>query len=154
MKKIITIVPLLMISSCMFAQEANQNTLSSGGDYKENTNGSVSWTLGEIATESYNDNKLAQGFQQGWLQVTTSLENEEINISCFPNPTTSYITLKMDDSEKELKYILYTANGSMLESDRIDESKEINFTKYSSGSYIISILTPDGKEKQFTIIKH
>ena len=48
------------------AQSIERNVIASSGDYYEGANLSISWTLGEIATESYIgvDNIITQGFQQ------------------------------------------------------------------------------------------
>ena len=48
------------------AQSIERDVVASSGDYFEGTNISLSWTLGEIATETYSSGNiiLTQGFQQ------------------------------------------------------------------------------------------
>lgn len=50
----------------LYAQSVSPEVVSSAGDYYEGANVSISWTLGEIATETYSsgDIILTQGFQQ------------------------------------------------------------------------------------------
>ena len=50
----------------IFAQSVSPEVVASAGDYYENANVSLSWTLGEIATETYSTGNiiLTQGFQQ------------------------------------------------------------------------------------------
>ncbi|MEZ5082109.1 MAG: hypothetical protein R2750_01450 [Bacteroidales bacterium] len=50
----------------IYAQSVSPEVISSAGDYYEGTNVSLSWTLGEIATETYTNGNviLTQGFQQ------------------------------------------------------------------------------------------
>ena len=50
------------------AQSIERDVVAGSGDYFEGTNGSLSWTLGEIATETYTAGNiiLTQGFQQAY----------------------------------------------------------------------------------------
>ncbi len=57
---------LLMSVSCATAQSISPSVLASNGDYFIGSNGSLSWTLGETATEflSTGTSQLSQGYQQ------------------------------------------------------------------------------------------
>lgn len=58
---IFVIFPILI-----YSQSVSPEVISSAGDYYEGANVSLSWTLGEIATETYSNGNviLTQGFQQ------------------------------------------------------------------------------------------
>lgn len=62
------ILLIVFIAGTIFcaAQSIEREVVASSGDYFENANFSLSWTIGEIATETYTgiDNILTQGFQQ------------------------------------------------------------------------------------------
>jgi len=66
MKKVIISLVTLLIPFIITAQSVSPEVISSSGDYYEGVNGSISWTLGEIATETYTAGNviLTQGFQQ------------------------------------------------------------------------------------------
>jgi len=66
MKHILTILLAVLIPVYILAQSVSPEVVSSAGDYYENANVSLSWTLGEIATETYTNGNiiLTQGFQQ------------------------------------------------------------------------------------------
>ena len=66
MKNLICFTTFLLITSHLFAQSIERDVVASSGDYFENANGSLSWTLGELATETYISGNaiLTQGFQQ------------------------------------------------------------------------------------------
>ena len=66
MKKISTLLVGLVISLTITAQSVSPEVVASAGDYFEGINASLSWTLGEIATETYSNGGiiLTQGFQQ------------------------------------------------------------------------------------------
>ncbi len=63
--KILTIVFFATIILC-HSQTIDRDVVASSGDYFEGPNSSISWTLGEIATETLTDGNfiLTQGFQQ------------------------------------------------------------------------------------------
>ncbi|MEZ5197256.1 MAG: hypothetical protein R2764_12900 [Bacteroidales bacterium] len=66
MKKIVSLLVIVAFSTTLAAQSVSPEVVASSGDYYEGTNGSLSWTLGEIATETYSAGGviLTQGFQQ------------------------------------------------------------------------------------------
>lgn len=66
MKRILHAITYLLIPAFLCAQSVSPEVISSSGDYFEGSNGSLSWTLGEIATETFSNgnNILTQGFQQ------------------------------------------------------------------------------------------
>jgi len=66
MKKFSIIIIGGLLSFAVAAQSLSPEVIASSGDYYENANASLSWTLGEIATETYSggSNILTQGFQQ------------------------------------------------------------------------------------------
>jgi hypothetical protein len=66
MKHCITFFLTALIPAFISAQSVSPQVVSSAGDYFEGTNASLSWTLGEIATETFNSENviLTQGFQQ------------------------------------------------------------------------------------------
>jgi len=66
MRKLVSIFSLTLMIQCLSAQTLSPVVVASSGSYYEGTNASLSWTLGEIATETYSsgDVNLTQGFQQ------------------------------------------------------------------------------------------
>jgi len=66
MKQTLTILLTALLPVYILAQSVSPEVVSSAGDYYENANVSLSWTLGEIATETYTNGNiiLTQGFQQ------------------------------------------------------------------------------------------
>ncbi len=66
MKKIVTLVYSVTIAALLQAQSLSPAVISTAGDYSTGSGVSLSWTLGEIATETYDNGSyiLTQGFQQ------------------------------------------------------------------------------------------
>jgi hypothetical protein len=66
MKKLVSFLSLVLLIQCISAQTLSPVVLASSGNYFESADASLSWTLGEIATETYSSGSviLTQGFQQ------------------------------------------------------------------------------------------
>ena len=66
MKKFLTILSLSINIFIVNAQLVSPELISASGDYFENTNSSISFSIGEIATETFHNtfNYITQGFQQ------------------------------------------------------------------------------------------
>ncbi|MCF6184792.1 MAG: T9SS type A sorting domain-containing protein [Bacteroidales bacterium] len=144
------------VSVCFFNINA-QEIISTSGDYFENTNGSVSWTVGESMIETYTNGAdiLTQGFQQGRLTAVSVFELEDIDISVkiAPNPTMDFINLYTDNF-KDLTYQLYDFNGKIIkQADIISYETKISFSKLSYAAYFLKIMKGAQIIKTFQIIK-
>ena len=66
----------------------------------------MDYTLGEIAIATFTSGNtiLTQGFHQGILKVTTSVENIDIKTKVYPNPTTNFIIIELR-KECQCRYI-------------------------------------------------
>jgi hypothetical protein len=76
MKKINSLLLVLIVPAYMLAQSVSPQVVSSAGDYYEGTNASLSWTLGEIATETFATGNviLTQGFQQPFSIILAGID--------------------------------------------------------------------------------
>ncbi len=66
----------MSIISFTYAQSIERDVIANSGDYYEGTNVSLSWTVGEIATETYSNGSyiLTQGFQQPIGIIITGID--------------------------------------------------------------------------------
>ncbi len=145
---------ILLLSLTIKAQEI----ISSSGDFFNNGNISVSWTIGEPVTETIanGNNIFTQGFQQSCLNVTNITEvNSDLNIKIFPNPAGDYINLTTDKFYN-LNYEIIDINGKTIEKKAIlSDNTNISFSNCHSSVYFLKIYG-NGKQavKIFKIIKH
>ncbi len=74
--KHITITIAWLLSLTVAAQSTSPDVIASSGEYYENANNSISYTLGEIAVETYSNgsNILTQGFQQPVSVTITGID--------------------------------------------------------------------------------
>lgn len=90
MKKTLLLLIVCFATTYSFAQTLSATVLPTQGDYFTTSGGNVSWTLGEIATETLttSGNILTQGFQQPDLRIDIYVKEINGNIlSVYPNPT-------------------------------------------------------------------
>ncbi len=143
----------LIITSFLGAQEV----VSTGGDYFETNNGSVSFTIGEVVIETIENgqNCLTQGFQQSTLNVFTIMDEKPTGKRwiVYPNPTQNVAKLRIPDYEG-LRYQLCTYRGEIIEEGKI-ESEETLFSFVDSplAAYLIRVIDNNNYIKVFKVIK-
>ena len=151
--KRLTVFFVCFLPAALIAQEMNQSVLGSAGDDYQNEEVQISWTIGEVATETPSSENyiLSQGFHQGSLVVTRIQEDLtlEFQIKAYPNPVMDILII--ESSEPGFEYQLIDANGRVMRNGIInDSSEEIDFSSFSPGTYFLQT----GKEKTHTIIKN
>ena len=145
MKNIAIILSVFCSSAFVFGQELNLQTIVSGGDYYESSQGSISQTIGEVVTETYSDNNnaLTQGFQQSNFNVTGIEEwnNDKDKFRVFPNPSVDFINVELESlTSKGVIYSLVDANGKEVK-DGISQSNKfvIDFSGIAQGVYFLKV---------------
>ena len=141
------------------AQTASPELVSSAGDSFNNTSYQLDWSIGECITEtqSAGDYVITQGFHQN-SYVITAVENlrADIEMSVYPNPTTNFISLKVESSKVEgMQYTITDFSGKVLQTENFaDDIEQINFSNYAVGTYFISVMENNQLIKSFKIIKN
>jgi hypothetical protein len=148
---------ILFTSLLGFSQET---VLSSGKD-ASGAGGVVNYSIGQVAYISGNGagGTASQGVQQPfeiYLLGVDNFPNISMSFAVYPNPTTSFVVLKMAtyNSEK-LQYEMFDLSGKKIESKPINaEEMQIQMQKYASGIYILQIIDQSKIIKTFKIIKN
>ncbi len=160
MRRLILTVGLGLAILTANAQATSPELVSSASDSFNNTSYQLDWSIGELATETYTgaQNTLTQGFHQGTYIVTSIDENPllEFSIVAYPNPTSDFVTLKVESSKVEnLQVTVTDLTGKVLQNYKFaNETEQINFSSYSVGTYLISITQNNQFIKSFQIIKN
>lgn len=138
------------LSLSTFAQ--TENVISSGGHTIQNSQGSLTWTIGETVVNTIEspDVHLTQGFNQGWLNFL-NIENfsENINITVFPNPATHYINI---ESDKKSDITIYNASSKIVRNVSIEKEDTVDLTDLAPGIYFIDFTVKNNKVKTIKII--
>lgn len=140
-----------------YSQKLTPTVFASSGEVSTNqvSGNSLSWTLGEVVTETIgNDNILTQGFQQEKLQISSVFETLDLSLNLYPNPTQSilYIDGLIGDN---LLYTLSNSKGQIIEENQINSSiQSIRLQNYTAGIYFLQIIeVSSGKLNTYKIIK-
>ncbi len=136
-----------------------QDVITSSSGYYETTTISLSWTIGELAVETYaNDNIiLTQGFNQGNLIITGITEDllPGFNITVYPNPVKDIINIRtIADNPVRMTAELYNLSGRRLTSELIHNgNSQIDIEKLPESEYILRIHANKQVIKSLKIIK-
>ena len=156
MKLILTLILATAVNYC-FAQ----NSVNTGGGKTNGIGGSVSYSIGQVFTQSVTDTsgKVNQGVQQPIeIFINTGIDNKTIqlvNANVFPNPTQH--TLVLEINEKNLStysYILQDLSGKVIETKAITSDKtELQVAYLKSATYLVNILKGETILKSFKVVK-
>jgi hypothetical protein len=158
MKKIAS---LILISLFLFITKRlyGQEIICSAGSYDVSTTGQLSWTIGDLITDTYTSTSsiLCQGFNQTF-QKTTDIEESistGFSVEAFPNPATNFLKLKVFNKKQgNLSLSLFDLTGKKLFQKSLEtEETEISLTGLIPSVYLIKIFDNDREIKSLKIIK-
>ena len=151
MKNVFTLFAILACMTATFAQSA---IVPVGGDAQSN-NGSVSYTVGQIAIQTNGNQSVsvAEGVQQPYeIMVVGTNEYPQIvlNAKIYPNPTENIAQLELNGFEIPVggfHAILYDGNGVT------DDVTQFEIGHYATGTYHLELR--DGKRvlKTFKVVR-
>ncbi len=150
-----TLVMLMFLHVISNAQEI----ISSSGNHFSSSNLQISWTLGETVIETVSNTtmQLTQGFHQSNLIITAvdEIPGVNIDISAYPNPTTNFLNLKIENRMGEkIYYTLYDMDGKILATKLLESDvSEIPMYNYAPATYFLKITGKTQALKTFKIIK-
>ena len=138
--------------------KAQNNTVSAGGD-AEGSNGSVSFTVGQVVYTSAegSNGSINQGVQQPYdLDIITGIEQNEIELTLYPNPTLGQFNLSIADARtSEYSIQLFDAAGRLLlNKKQLLELNSISLESYATGTYVLSVFKKDELIKSFRIVRN
>ena len=143
----------------MKAQTSHQVLSASGGD-ATGSGGSVAYSVGQIVytTSTGTTGSVAQGVEQAYEIYSFGIKETTLNISLsvFPNPTSDFLTLKVEDYNNEaLSYNLIDEQGKLILSAQItNQETQVAMSTLARGSYFINIVQANKKIQTFKIIKN
>ena len=154
------LISLVVIHFTVEGQESKLQVVSTAGHTFKNATYQLDWSIGEVLTETFlgGEIKLTQGFHQGALEINTLVDNSMLNISikAYPNPTSSLLNLLVEtDSFSSMEVIVTDISGRVLVSKTIyDSITQLDFSNYTSGTYIVLVRSQGQLQKSFRILKN
>ena len=158
-KNLSLVILLFLGLSNLQAQEA---TTTAGGE-ASGSGGSASYTVGQVVYTTKtgtNGNSVTEGVQQPYeISVVTEItEAKDINlsVSAYPNPTSNYLTVKVENYETaNLQYMIFDINGKLLQKIKCTGNQtSINIQDYPAANYFVKVLDSEKEIKTFKIIKN
>lgn len=162
MKNITVLLASIFIVSSGYCQSISSSVVASAGGYKEAGGISLSWTLGELATETFvtTDLILSQGFQQGYYEVTAIDDplSKTIGLKVFPNPAIDFINIQIEDQDvKKVKIELYNMEGKLVHNEEWVNNGtvyQLHISNFNSSQYILRIIDEKkGAVQSYIIVK-
>ena len=148
-----------LLSFSANAQTVHQVLSATGGD-ATGTGGSVAYSVGQIVytTHTGTTGSVAQGVEQAYEIYSVGIKETALNISLsvFPNPTSDFLTLKVEDYNNEaLNYTLLDEQGRLVLNEQITtQDTQVAMSTLARGSYFINIVQANKKIQTFKIIKN
>ena len=157
-------IPLLMaflayLGTTVFAQSA---IVPVGGDAQSN-NGSVSYTVGQIAVQAVSNSSgisVAEGVQQPYEILTVGVDDYPqitLNAVVYPNPTENFAQLQLNGFEIPaggLRAILYDGSGKVLQTLPVTEDlTPFQIGHYATGSYYLELRNGTRVLKTFKVVR-
>jgi len=148
-----------LLSLSVNAQTAHQVLSATGGD-ATGSGGTVAYSVGQIVytTNTGTTGSVAQGVDQAYEISSVGIKETALNISLsiFPNPTSDYLTLKVEDYNNEaLSYNLINEQGKLVMNEQItNQDTQVAMSTLARGAYFINVLQANKKIQTFKIIKN
>ena len=159
MKNNTLLILSFLFSFSLNAQTSHQVLSATGGD-ASGSGGTVAYSVGQIVytTNTGTTGSVAQGVEQAYEISSVGIKETALNISLsiFPNPTSDYLTLKVEDYNNEaLSYSLLDEQGKLVLNEQItNQDTQVAMSTLARGAYFINVLQANKKIQTFKIIKN
>ena len=156
----IFLITFLLCGAHQFTQ--GQEILGSDGNFNNTAQGSLSWTLGEVITETITNGNtiLTQGFHQNYEDFLGSPaipQYQEIEV--YPNPFSNEIFLSMNEANRWFHVKINDVGGRNLFSSQLYfgegvHARKIELSEFLPGTYFLHITSQNSENPIiFPIIK-
>ena len=147
------------------AQSIAPQSVNSSGTKMTQSNGSLSFTVGELVVLSQTDsqgNTLGGGFTAGATLTTVSIQETDaaiLDVKVYPNPTAELVNIQINHSTLDQVVIAITdLQGKEIYSGKyagISNVIGINTASYATGTYVLSLKNLNNQVLgTYKIIKH
>lgn len=144
MKNIFCFITMVLLASSLMAQSLSPEVTAISGEFFQGQNHSLSWTLGEIVTETIasSDHILTQGFQQDFpapFAIEEQFSSEQV-ILAYPNPVKDFLTIASKKEMHDADIHVFDVHSTEIYHARMNGSKTLlNLSSLPAGMYFIRI---------------
>ena len=152
---------LLLLGLGLTGLQAQESVNATGGN-ASGSGGTVAYSVGQVVytTNTGANGSVAQGVQQPFeISVVLAIEEAQginLSVSAYPNPTTDYLTLEVNEFElSNLNFQLYDISGKLLQSEKITGNQtSIVMSNLVPATYFVKVIQGNKEVKTFKIIKN
>lgn len=151
-KLVLTFILAVTLSS---ASAQRLEIVAAASNYFKTGTGSVSWTLGELAIETYRSSTviLTQGFQQPRSGFVTAVYEAPFGLSAYPNPTDDAVWLTTDDITG-MTYQVLDLTGHVLQEATLTQAEtQVSFQGLAPALYLLEVKRGGVLIQIFRIVK-
>ena len=151
---------LLLLGLGLTGLQAQESVNATGGN-ASGSGGTVAYSVGQVVytTNTGANGSVAQGVQQPFeISVVLAIEEAQginLSVSAYPNPTTDYLTLEVNEFElSNLNFQLYDISGKLLQNEKITGNQtSIVMSNLVPATYFVKVTESNKEVKTFKIIK-
>ena len=135
---------LIFLPMISFSQTVHEVISSSSGD-ASGSGGSVAYSVGQIVytTNTGATGSVAQGVEQAFEISSIGIIETDLSISLqiYPNPTSDFLTLKVQDYNNEnLSYELFDEQGKLLSNEKvITQETQVAMSSFPRAIYFMNV---------------
>ena len=147
----------LLIAQIAFTQDIELSLLSSGGEFFEDSQISLEWSIGEVLMQSLivEDIDLQGGFiQKVDSETSTAISTFSLDteIILAPIPTIDMLAIKTS-SESSFQFLILDVVGQLVDRGIFKTNMDVDLTELEPGIYFLYLITRTGEEGIFPIVK-
>lgn len=127
------------------AQSSPQWVIGSAGAFSTFANGSMTWTIGEVMTETYSPggNFFTQGFNQpDTMYLTVISDPDSQTIIVYPNPVVDNLVIDFSLTSGAFAIEIFDMQGNILKKEFLPANQirfGISFHEFANGVYLLNI---------------
>ena len=155
MKRIFLTTVICNISFYIFSQSFSPAVIGSSGTFATSASGSMTWTIGEVMTETYSSagNFFTQGFHQPDTTTLTIVNDfNSSSLSIFPNPVLNNLYIDFSNTSENYFIELFDMQGKLLHRENVSDNANplmLSFCDFSEGVYLLNIVNQESYQKKF-----
>jgi hypothetical protein len=160
MKKFIPVFILTFCLAGVIQNVAAQESLNSSGSDINNVDGSISYSVGQAFWHEYSDggSTINEGVQHAFeifiFTESISVKSEDVAISIFPNPTSEYLMIEINQDFEQISANLLDENGRVIQVISLTDSiTKIDMSGLSAAVYFISVYDSNSSVANYKVIK-
>ena len=158
--KTLGVATILILAFSVSTVSAQESVNATGGN-ASGEGGSANYSVGQIiyTTHTGANGSVTQGVQQPYeISVVTAIDEAKsinLSVSAYPNPTTDYLTLSIDELEiSTMSYHVYDVTGKLIQSEKITGNHTtIGMNNLVPATYFVKVIQGNQEVKTFKIIK-